>query len=116
MIDKDFWVKWLAGKMEGVPDAVKLIFITDVRFDNEAEWIRKQGGIVIEIIRDGHSTLGSLAELQHESESGITHNLVDYSIINRESVEHLGEQLNKVLMEAGILEGWVDPSKDVSWN
>jgi len=116
MIDQDFWVKWLAGKMGGIATAVQLVFITDVRFNNEAQWIQMQGGIVIEVIRDGYSTLSSLEEVQHASESGISEPLIDYRIVNRESVEHLGEQLDKVLKEAGIIPGWIDPTKDLNWD
>jgi Deoxynucleotide monophosphate kinase len=115
MIDPDFWVKWLEVKIREVPDAIKLIFITDVRFDNEAMWIKQQGGIVVEVIRDGDSTLASLDQL-HSSEGGITHSLVDYAIVNRETPENLGIQMDKVLKEAGVVKGWIDPAKDLNWD
>lgn len=114
VINKDFWVKWLQSKLADIPDTIQLVFITDVRFDNEAEWIKKQGGIVIEVVRDGHSTLTSLEEM-HSSEGGISHNLVDYVIVNRETPDKLGIQLDKVLKESGTIEGWIDPTKDLNW-
>jgi hypothetical protein len=112
MIDKDFWVKWLDAKLGDTPDTVGLIFITDVRFDNEAQWIRKHGGIVVEIIRDGHATLTSLEEM-HSSENGIDESLIDYKIVNRDSLESLGGKMEKVLIEAEVI---ADRRKDLNWN
>lgn len=44
-IDKDFWIKNLAM------DSDNTNVISDVRFKNEADWIRSQGGLVIRIER-----------------------------------------------------------------
>lgn len=96
MIHEDFWVQMLDTKIKGIPSAIQLVFITDVRFDNEAEWIRYNGGAVIEIIREGH-TLLERTEAEHSSEDGISQLLVDYRMLNDSGVEDLGFKLEKFI-------------------
>lgn len=62
-LDPDLWVK-LLGKEIGDDSAV----IPDVRFENEAEWIRSKGGEVIHI---WGNQIKTTSENQHVSESGI---------------------------------------------
>lgn len=97
IIDKDFWVTYLMPDMENLlrqePDT---IFITDVRFDNEAKWITNMGGVIIKIHRSGFlHLLGKEAE--HESELGIDDSLVDYHISNEGSSHDLGQSLAKII-------------------
>jgi hypothetical protein len=47
--------------------------ISDVRFDNEAEWVRKQGGFVVQIRRVGQAEPGPNA---HASEKGVSGHLI----------------------------------------
>lgn len=48
---KDVWVSQLDGRIASLsPD--KTVFITDLRFENEYQYLRKQGGILIYIDRD----------------------------------------------------------------
>lgn len=56
--------------------------IADVRFDNEAQWIKDFGGYVIKIESD--RTLITMDEEAnaHSSESGISENLIDYIVNN----------------------------------
>ena len=103
MINTDFWVKWLAMDFYDIADTIGLVFITDVRFDNEAEWIKRHEGIVVEIQRQGSETLLDDEEQQHASEAGINHVYIDATIINRGTKEQLGVQLGKVLSEQGII-------------
>lgn len=103
MIHEDFWVQMLETKLKGIPDTIKLVFITDVRFDNEATWIHSKGGAVIELIREGHIPLEGI-EAQHSSEDGISEELVDYRILNNTSVEDLGFKLKKFLDTMEILQ------------
>lgn len=47
IFDKDFWVHSLENRIDMTQNYV----ITDVRFPNEIEWIRKNNGIIVEIQR-----------------------------------------------------------------
>jgi len=102
MIDKDFWVKWLDSKLKTIPTSIGLVFVTDVRFDNEAKWIHSQGGAVIEVLRSMDSILTPTQE-QHSSEDGISSELIDYHIINDSSLEQLGLRLAMGLETMGKL-------------
>lgn len=67
------------------------IIVSDVRFENEAQWIRDNGGIVIHIEREGLT--GSLVA-EHDSENGIAFNKDDVKIINVKADDWL-QQLRK---------------------
>ena len=80
VLGEQFWVE-LAEK--NVDLAVPTV-ITDVRFENEADFIRKNGGVVWHVIRE--STLTGVAA-QHPSEKGVVFiPLQDIAIDNRGSL------------------------------
>ena len=66
-IDPDFWVNHIAEMREWVRkfvgDDVRFV-VADVRYDNEANWIRAEGGIILRIEVDYTG--------EHSSECGIT--------------------------------------------
>ena len=65
----------------------KAVF-TDVRFNNEAERIREQGGIVISIVRQ---TIYEVAE--HSSEGGVDIELIDKVFLNNAKPADLQESV-----------------------
>ena len=70
--DKDIWINILKSRY---PEGNLLI--SDVRFENEAAWIRKEGGVIIEVQRtDDMRSIWAF----HESENGIKG---DFVIKNR---------------------------------
>lgn len=51
---QDVWVKDLASRVQQLPLKKRIVvIITDVRFINEAEWIKKQDGCLVRIEREG---------------------------------------------------------------
>lgn len=80
---KDFWIKRLAHQLPAQGNVV----ITDVRFDNEAEFVRSNHGYVVKIARSG------LAQDDHLSESGIDPSLVSCTVLNDSSVEDLAQRV-----------------------
>jgi CMP-2-keto-3-deoxyoctulosonic acid synthetase len=58
-----------------------IIIITDVRFDNEAEFVKGIDGygIVVNITRDNHS---QIKDSNHASEQGIKDSLKDRVVVN----------------------------------
>lgn len=63
--------------------------IADVRFNNEAAMIRRQGGVVLQVIREEASAIN-----QHKSEAGLQPGLVDIIVPNNGTVdEFLAESL-----------------------
>jgi len=72
--------------------------IADIRFDNEAEWVRSKGGIVVKIESNrGRSGMDETAKA-HSSEAGISEHLIDHYIINDEGtdIETLKWQVNTI--------------------
>lgn len=70
---------WLWSLKQRLP---VMAVIHDVRFENEADFIRNAGGIVIHIVRDGLPSDG------HASEAGIERKAGDVVIYNNGSLAH----------------------------
>lgn len=79
MVHPELWLRSLAARM---PEAGAVV--CDVRFDNEAEAIRKLGGRVIRLSRPGAGR-GD----EHASERPISDHLVDFEIANDGSLQLL---------------------------
>ncbi len=58
-INKDYWVEKIKRAYEINRKNKITSIITDVRFENELNWIQKEGGIVIFIDRDGIKPINS---------------------------------------------------------
>ena len=66
--------------------------ITDVRFANEARWIREKGGIVVYINRQQKEIEAN----GHSSENGLTGDDVDVYIQNDGTINDLYEQIENI--------------------
>lgn len=72
--DPDIWVRavaWQAQEWEDDCTNVQMIVIPDVRFPNEADWIKRHGGLVLNVRRyapDGTRVLATDRDPQHVSE------------------------------------------------
>lgn len=84
-IDPDLWLKIAAAKiaMYRKYDS-KGVVISDVRFPNEAAWIKAQGGVIWRIIRPGVEPVRA-----HASEDMIASLPYDYVIDNRSTIDNL---------------------------
>lgn len=75
-------------------DKGKRLILTDVRFENEAKWVREQGGTLIHIERDA-----AIAVSKHSSEDGV-HILEDDIIIsNNGTLEKLEWYAKRIAKE-----------------
>lgn len=84
-LSEDFWLKIAAAKiaMYSQYDSPGVV-ISDVRFPNEAEWVRAQGGQVWRILRPGIEPVRA-----HASEDMIASLPYDYVIDNQGSIDDL---------------------------
>jgi len=73
---EDFWLKRCESQMKTDPN---IFIVTDVRFENEATWIRENGGVVIHIDRP---ELGEGIVREHASEAGIKQAQGDQRLLN----------------------------------
>ena len=85
--DEDFWIryvdKWIAYR--------RMVVYTDVRFQNEADYVRSNGGIIVRIVRPGQ-----IAE-NHESELKQSEIAADIEIVNDGTIEDLHNKIRAIL-------------------
>ena len=67
------------------------VVITDVRFDNEAEWIRGSDGIICQVNRDATQVR------PHPSEKGIRLEDGDFVISNNDTINQLKVQIDTMM-------------------
>jgi len=92
----DVWIKLLDQEYKNcIEDSI--ILIKDLRFDNEAEWVKSKGGYVVKLIRNYSSTAA-----KHISEQGIDHNLVSLTIFNLGDIDHFHKQLDSAYAQLCI--------------
>ncbi|MFV1943450.1 deoxynucleotide monophosphate kinase [Pseudomonas luteola] len=75
------WCRTLTGPAKG-------LVIGDIRFDNEAKWIKRNGGYIINVFREGVQPV-----VTHESENGIDPYLIDIWVDNSGSLEGFAQEL-----------------------
>lgn len=88
-ISQSIWVDlWKTDAFNYSRFGHRTVVSDDVRFDNEAEAIRSLGGYVIKIIRPDNTqhAVGGIGIVNHASEAGISKNLIDFEIINDDTV------------------------------
>tara|TARA_R110002072_G_scaffold151470_2_gene300802 strand:- start:13884 stop:14405 length:522 start_codon:yes stop_codon:yes gene_type:complete len=90
IINPDLWIGIAAKKFQKV-GSYKMV-IPDVRFDNEAEWIIQEGGIVIDLTRPGTAAVEA-----HSSEDGLTADLITHSVENSGSINLLHAHMADVV-------------------
>lgn len=87
VVDQDWWLKLMEFRSLEHP----LVVIPDVRFDNEASWIRGRGGIVIKLHRDNAGAVEA-----HASEGGVNLRLVDWHVVNEGTVDDLRDEVVRI--------------------
>jgi len=88
-IHSDIWVETVFNRYNLSKN--KNLLITDVRFPNEYDSIKKRGGILIRINRQ------NLCEINHESETALDFHFFDYVIENNGTLEELIEKIKNIL-------------------
>lgn len=67
--------------------------LRDVRFENEADWVRSKGGVIVHIHRPGAQQVN-----RHASESGIAIHDNDFVVHNDADLPYLYEQLDTLML------------------
>lgn len=89
LINPDFWIIMASQRLLlNGPGMV----ISDVRFENEAEWVRKHGGRVIHVVRPTADAVEA-----HVSESGIKVDALDIQLFNTGTREELQDSVRSML-------------------
>lgn len=104
MIGPNFWVARMAHLINGdlsgnwerdyAPE--ETVIITDVRFQNEYDWILENNGVIIHLTRPGAD--GSIGIPNHASEAGIIFSQkgVQYELKNDGTLEDLEEKVTQI--------------------
>lgn len=104
--DESHWIQLLGSRLTGISappegeghyESGDCVVISDVRFQDEADWIWNNGGVIINIVRPGHE--GKVGIPGHASESRIEHtnSARTFFVNNDSSLEVLYAQLTLIL-------------------
>jgi hypothetical protein len=75
--DPEYWLKRMAARLDTLPEDA-LVFVTDVRFENEAALIRSRAGDIIRVVRSVEPEANGLAG--HASETEQEAIAADYTV------------------------------------
>jgi hypothetical protein len=82
------WIKHVAWRI--VPNGPPIVF-TDVRFQNEADYVRSIGGMIVRIVRPG------IISENHESELNQRDVAADIEIVNDGSIDDLHQKIRAII-------------------
>ena len=99
----DFWLRVAERRIARIKASspwlhIAGIVLSDIRFENEADWLREQGGQVWHIKRNEAPQLGSQAAA-HRSEQHILAEAGEPHINNFGTLEALYDQVTDIIME-----------------
>jgi hypothetical protein len=89
---EDIWISKLVAKWRQSEAA--LTCVPDIRFDNEAVFLMRNGGMIIKVEREGVPDVAG-----HSSEVGIQDQLVHLTIQNNGTIEELGESFDRAIVD-----------------
>lgn len=75
-LDPDFWINKIEKKVKSAISNKVIVVITDVRYENEAKWIKQNGGFLIHLSRMGLKP----ANFQEKVNDPIVKKVSDYRI------------------------------------
>ena len=102
--DKDYWVKQVEASIR--KDSPDIAVITDVRFHNEAGYIKANGGIVVNVSRlnlDGTPYIADDRPSDHPSETALDDYNFDYYIKAHTGESALVEQLAIAIVQFDLV-------------
>lgn len=88
MVHDEMWLKRAQVHLDCKPRLI----VTDVRFDNEAQFIRTNGGHVVKIVRPECQKVN-----EHKSEKGVSEHLVDFTVHNNAGLGVLEDRLTALV-------------------
>lgn len=94
LVHPKLWILMAQRRWDAAKAATQSLVITDVRFANEADWIRSQGGQVIGLDRPGIEVVSA-----HASEQFGLSSLADLVIYNNDTIDMLEHLIDQALME-----------------
>ncbi len=96
LIHQNIWLEVARKKIVSYDSDDTTVFVTDVRFDNEAYLIHDLGGVIIEIIRPDTNILDEHTQV-HRSETGLSGELIDFHVVNEGTIDELVNRVKRYL-------------------
>jgi hypothetical protein len=93
-VNQDLWLILAGKKVDEYQNDGYHVAITDVRFENEAEWLRNKGGLIVHIKR------GQSSAVAHVSEAGVQATNEDWVIYNNGPLSNLYHRVEMAFMKA----------------
>lgn len=100
LICSDVWIRSVEKRVKLALEDGRYSVITDLRFDNEAEWIHGMGGEIWRVVRDVPDSVACKSE--HSSEAGVSDAAVDRTIENNGSIEQLNHRVAIICDRLGV--------------
>lgn len=106
-VDEQVWLKCAQQKYRKIADTGTLaagrvvgmgMIIPDVRFENEAQWIKDEGGIMFRVHRTDHVPPNT----GHSSEGAIPDSLIDYGIFNDGPPSHMVSNARELIWQSSL--------------
>ena len=104
IVHPNFWVLVLKHRLRRLSESgqrCNLVTISDVRFPNEAEWIRDVGGYVVDVTRNLETKVQA-----HSSEIQLDPELIDFILPNKGGVKTLEleaiELVSRIMKDAPL--------------
>jgi len=115
-LSEDIWVHVTAKRIEAMDD-VNVVFIPDVRFFNECQFVKNEGGLIISVTSESHDYTGHL----HSSESFIKElrEVADYNIINDKGSEfdnHIEKVSILIESDVNAIKTHQDTVRQIDWS
>jgi hypothetical protein len=107
-LGQSFWIKIAQAYMSAFSD-VSVFIVPDIRFDNEAGWVRDSGQL-IHIYRIGVDPVGLEG---HESEAGVKYEIGDLTVGNDGQLEELKEMASSLVDK--LFPESVPRKKEILW-
>lgn len=98
-IGPDIWIRSVERQMKNLQEqGFNKFVITDVRFPNELEWIKKKNGRTIKVVRPVHNFPDYNESFsQHSSEIAIDGFICDHDVLNDSTIENLCGKVDNIL-------------------
>lgn len=96
----DYWVKFIADILSFFKDQWDYVIISDARFPNEIEYLKKRGHEVyhVNVIRPSFESVLTESQKNHPSETALRDTTPDYVLLNTTICE-LAEDVKRVVNE-----------------
>jgi len=91
---EDIWMRHVAKMRAELPADCNGLIFADIRYQNEAVWVRNNGGLVVFVTRENRSYV---ANETHAAEQGLPTEFADVIIPNNDTFEELFKRADLVV-------------------